>query len=163
MCNTGVNDAIHRSLQSAGIHVVREPPGLGGQLNLRPDGVSLLPWNTGKPMIWDYTCPVSQASSHIFISSATAGAPAVAGRHKATKYAVFAQRYDVIPVAIATLRYGSDASAFIDTLGTRITQATGEPRSATFLRQSISMAIQRGNAAAILGTQRHLMSLQREI
>ena len=50
----------------------------------------------------------------------------MAERNKSTKYCLFAQWYDVIPVAIQTLRaYGSEASAFVDTLGTRIIQATG--------------------------------------
>ena len=57
-----------------GIHKVREPTGLEGQLNLGPDGVTLLPWNRGKPMMWDYTCPDTLAPSHISISRATAGA-----------------------------------------------------------------------------------------
>ena len=49
-------------------------------------------------------CPDTLAPSLISISSATAGATAeVAERHKATKYSVFAQRYDVIPVATETL------------------------------------------------------------
>ena len=61
-------------------------------------------------------------------------------------------------VAIQTLgAYGSEVGAFVDTLGTRITQATGETRSAVFLRLCILMAIQRENAAAIFGTQRQLM------
>ena len=36
--------------------------------------------------------------------------------------------------------------------------STGDLRATTFLRQRISVAIQRGNAASVLGTQRHLMS-----
>ena len=37
-------------------------------------------------------------------------------------------------------------------LGALLTQATGEPRSTAFLKQRLSVAIQRGNAAAVRGT-----------
>ena len=40
----------------------------------------------------------------------------------------------------------------IKTIGSKIQNLTGEKRSTFFLFQSISMAVQRGNAASILGT-----------
>ena len=43
-------------------------------------------------------------------------------------------------------------------VGSQIAQSTGELRATTFLRQRISIAIQRGNAASVLGTQRHFLS-----
>jgi len=46
----------------------------------------------------------------------------------------------------------SDAKLLISELGRRIALVTGEPRTASFLRQRIDVAMQRGNAAAILGT-----------
>ena len=41
---------------------------------------------------------------------------------------------------------------FIKEIGKRIQEVTGEKRSTSYLIQSISMSIQRGNAASILGT-----------
>ena len=65
------------------------------------------------------------------------------------------QQYEVVPVAIETLESsGSLASAFISNLGSRIMQVMDDPRSTMFLRQYISISIQRVNAAAMLGTQR---------
>ena len=37
-------------------------------------------------------------------------------------------------------------------VGRRITAANGEQRATSFLKQWLSMVVQRGNAAAILGT-----------
>ena len=48
--------------------------------------------------------------------------------------------------------YGESADAFIRELGRRIAVITGEKRATDFLRQRISVAIQRGNAACILAT-----------
>ena len=39
---------------------------------------------------------------------------------------------------------------FMKELGRRISAATGDPRETVFLRQRISAAIQRGNAAAFI-------------
>ena len=58
-----------------------------------------------------------------------------------------------MPVACETL--GSWAPAgkkFIQDIGKRIEETTGEKRSTSFLFQAISIAIQRGNAASVAGT-----------
>jgi len=58
-----------------------------------------------------------------------------------------------VPVAIETLgAWGSEAQSLVEEIGRRLVVATGEVRSALFLRQRIDVALQRGNAAAILGT-----------
>ena len=47
---------------------------------------------------------------------------------------------------------GEAAVDFMRDLGRRLCKATGEPRSREFLLQRISVAVQRGIAAAVLGT-----------
>jgi len=57
------------------------------------------------------------------------------------------------PVAIETLgSWGPDATLLVSELGRRMAEVTGEPRSASFLRQRIDIAIHRSNATAILDT-----------
>ena len=46
----------------------------------------------------------------------------------------------------------SEATAFLKDLGGRIAAVTKERRAVEFLLQRISVAIQRGNAACVLGT-----------
>ena len=61
--------------------------------------------------------------------------------------------YIVMPVAMETLgSWAPMAMKFIKDIGGRITDATGEKRSTSFLFQSIGMAVQRGNSASIAGT-----------
>ena len=48
--------------------------------------------------------------------------------------------------------YGIEAEKFVAELGKRLALATNDVRSLSFLKQRISIAIQRGNAASILGT-----------
>ena len=48
--------------------------------------------------------------------------------------------------------FGPEAMTFVKELGRRVRAETGEPRSFQFLLQGMAVAIQRGNAAAVLGT-----------
>ena len=64
-------------------------------------------------------------------------------------------------ICVETLgTWGPSALRLIKEIGSKIAEATGEPRSSTFLMQSIGMAVQRGNAVSILGTTTtiHLLS-----
>ena len=48
---------------------------------------------------------------------------------------------------------GEEAATFFRDIGRRIAVATGEPQSTQFLfQQRLSIAIQRGNAASVVGT-----------
>ena len=56
-------------------------------------------------------------------------------------------------MAVETLgSWGDLSKKFVEDIGCRIASSTGEKRSKSYLFQSISVAVQRGNAAAIMGT-----------
>ena len=58
-----------------------------------------------------------------------------------------------MPVVVETLgALGDEAIALLRDIGQRIAAVTGEPRSHQFLMQRLSVTLQRGNAACILGT-----------
>ena len=60
-----------------------------------------------------------------------------------------------VPVAIETTGvFGPEALQFLRELGHRLKSESGEAQSFYFLQQRISVAIQRGNAAAVLGTMK---------
>ena len=48
--------------------------------------------------------------------------------------------------------WGTGAKEFLSDIGNRVRQATGNARAMEFLRQRVSIEIQRGNAAAVMGT-----------
>jgi hypothetical protein len=157
--HASINDIIHRALHSAGVQATLEPVGLCTSSGKRPDGVALSPWARGLPLAWDFTCPDTLAPSHILKSSmAAGGAASSAEAAKRTKYAELSHQFIVTPVSIETLgTWGRDAWLFTELLGKRIAVVTREPRSTAFLRQRISIAIQRGNAVSVLGTHRHMV------
>ena len=56
-----------------------------------------------------------------------------------------------VPVAVETLGpICSVGEEFVNELGRRIANVSGDPRDTAFLFQGISIAVQRGNAAAVL-------------
>ena len=76
-----------------------------------------------------------------------------AERKKKDKYAELAATHHFVPVAIETMGvFGKEAEAFFIELGRRIREETGEPLSFHYLLQRIAVAMQRGNAAAVLDT-----------
>jgi len=46
-----LNDIIWRALNSAGVSSTKEPTGLCREDGKRPDGLSLIPWQNGKPLV----------------------------------------------------------------------------------------------------------------
>jgi hypothetical protein len=74
---------------------------------------------------------------------------------KASTYSYSAANYIFVPSAVETFgAVGLDASAFISDLGRRLHFATRVvPRDYTLLMQRISVAVQRGNAAYVIGSE----------
>lgn len=149
-----VNDIIKRALTSAGTPSILEPPGTCRDDGRRPDGMTLMPWRSGKPLVWDFTCVDTTASSHLASTSCEAGAAALsAEKSKTSKYRNLLSDFIFLPVAVETFgSWGPQGSHFIKQIGDQISKLTGDNNSGTYLFQRISVAIQRGNAASICGT-----------
>ena len=148
-----VNDILRRSIASSGTPAMVEPRGLMDD-DKRPDGLTLYPWSGGKSVCWDFTCRDSLCQSHVSGTSKEAGnAAKQAESLKLRHYEELTQNFTVIPVATETMgSWGPMGLKFVKEIGSRIAAMTGEKRSTHYLFQAISMAIQRGNVASILGT-----------
>jgi len=94
------------------------------------------------------------AVSHLATTSLQAGgAAASAARLKNVKYEEFARTYTFVPVAVETLgAWDAVGLGMMMDLGRRLTARTGDQRETFFLLQRLSVAIQKGNAASVLGT-----------
>ena len=152
--HAAVNELIRRSLASAKIPSHLEPSGIMRSDGKRPDGATIMPWKNGRTMVWDATCPDTFALSHVAHVAREAGTVASqAERNKCQKYALLCTSHHFVPIAIETSGvFGPEAASFFGELGRRIRAETGEPRSLPFLLQGIAVAVQQGNAAAVLGT-----------
>ena len=101
------------------------------------------------------------AASYIDATSKKPGEAArMSENRKRSKYRELESRFVFIPFAVETFGpWGSEAKSFIHHIGKIIRGITNEKTSTSFLIQRISLAIQRGNAASILGTIPHSDSL----
>ena len=151
--HAAVNDIVKRSLDSARIPSHLEPSGLFRSDGRRPDGASIVPWKEGKILVWDATCPDTLAPSYVSIASAEAGAVAREAEHrKQAKYCHMEDSHYFVPIAIETLgTMGHEARCFLKELSHRIYLATEDSQAHQNLIQRLSVAVQRGNAAAVLG------------
>jgi len=149
-----VNQVVGDGLRSAGFPNRPEPPNLTLEDGKRPDGVTLIPYAMGKPLVWDATVWSTLCASQVRDTAARAGAAAEkAAAAKLRKYARFAQDYLLTPLAFESHGPISAATAaFTDTLAKQIGRARGCRRAGTFFLQRLSLAIQRGNALAVLGS-----------
>lgn len=131
-----------------------EPMGLARNDVKRVDGMTLIPWSRGSTLVWDATCTDTFAPSNLAFSAARAGRAADdKAQRKITKYSgLIDNNYLFVPFAVEDGR--TEALSFFNGLSKMIGFKTNEPRSRTFLMQRLSMAVQRGNAAAVMGTFR---------
>ena len=70
---------------------------------------------------------------------------------KRNKYKLFLPIFNFSALAVESSGiFGKELTSLVNTLGKRISDRTGEPRSTSFLFQRISLDVQRGNAEMIL-------------
>ncbi len=69
------------------------------------------------------------------------------------KYLDFAQTQHFAAVVVETTgAMGTDALDFFVDVGGRVSAVSNEAQSRSFILQQVSVALQRGNAASVLGT-----------
>ena len=150
-----VNKLIKRGLDQAKVTSTLEPIGLSRDGDgKRPDGLTLPTWSEGKSLIWDFTCADPLCDSYVKESSKQACSAAEERENKKVeKYVSLSDNYHFVPVGAETYgAFGPQGLKLLKKIGSKICETTGEKRSTVFLLQSIAMAIQRGNAACVLGT-----------
>ena len=115
-----LNDLIARSFASAGVPVTKEPIGLFQYDGKRPDGLTLVPWQSGTSFCWDVT--VCLAESYVSEAAREAGAVAeLAATRKEVKYAGIIGRHMFEPIAVETLGvFNESAIRLLNDLGRRI-------------------------------------------
>ena len=148
-----VNELLCRAFISTGTLTTREPLSLCSRDKKRPDGVTQVPWKRGWCLAWDATSPDTFAQSHVQASSLQVGSVA-AEEKKIHKYSDIVLGVDFSSFAIETSGvWGKHVLELVTEIGRRIVAMTHDPRSRIFLRQRLSVAVQRGNAWCVLGTQ----------
>jgi hypothetical protein len=132
-----------------------EPNGLSRDDGKRPDGMTLVPWIKGQPLVCDVTVVDTLADSYVLKSSEVSGfAAEMTCKRKHSKYSsIISLNYVFKGLAFETLGpWCKEAIDFINVIGNRLIAESGDSKSKKFLFERISLAIQRRNAASIRGT-----------
>ena len=146
------NMIIKDSIKSPYISSTLEPIGLLRKDGRRPDGLTLMPWQRGRTLAWDFTC-ISRLTNSILRMGVLPGANAAseAEVRKRNHYSDLPSTVIFETVAMETLGgAGRSTAVFLKELARRITVLTGEKLAFKFLKQKLDLAIQRGNAGCIL-------------
>ncbi|KAK5644934.1 hypothetical protein RI129_006234 [Pyrocoelia pectoralis] len=131
-----LNTIIRQALSAAHIPSRLEPNGLIRSDGKRPDGITEIPWINGKHLVWDATCSDTMAPSNIAACSRNAGASAndAVNRKRRTYKQIIDQGHHFVAVSVETLgSFSTETLTFINELGTKIYQTTGEPKSRHYL------------------------------
>jgi len=81
-------------------------------------------------------------------------------RYRRNRYSDIIADVEFVPFVIELFGiWREQAMSLVKELGCRMAEVIKEPRSTTFLRQRLSVAVQRGNAACILGTLRPVVGV----
>ena len=143
-------------MKRADVPSTKEPAGLLKGDGKRPDGLTVMPWQSGRSLTWDVTVVDTLTSSYTSKTSVTpCGAAEAAATRNRTKYAEIIQSHLFVPIAIDTLGpTNMDGQRFLDTLGELLSFVSGDSRETTFLYQRLSILIPIFNSVAFRGTFR---------
>jgi len=143
------NNNNNRAITAAGFPLTKEPVGFARLDGKRPDGLTLIPWQGGKPLTWDVMVVSTLADSYLHSTSHSAGSTAeTASVRKETKYSSLPPDFIFQLVAIETL--GPLSACALSEVGRRLTSLSEDSHETLFLFQCLSMLIQRFNSALIM-------------
>ena len=135
-----INDIICRALTSAAMPVMKEPTGLIPGTDLRPYGLTLIPWSWSRCLTWDVTVIDTLAPSNLNHSVHLSGS--AASELEIRKYSALATSHHFVPFAIDTLSsICKSASDLIYEISLWSSERSGEPRSSAFLFQKLSIVV----------------------
>ena len=151
-----LNSLIKQTLGSLDLPSMLQPRGLYRTDGKRPDSVTMIPWEMGKQLVWDVTAVDALAPSRLNQGSlCKPGTTATeAEARKIENYRELIDNgYIFQPVALEVQGFsGKSSENFITRLCKMLSRSHDDQRAGSFLKQRISMALQIGNAACVLGT-----------
>jgi len=104
-----LNDSVAPSFAAAEVPVTKEPAGLSRTDGKRKDGLTLVSWQSGKPLCWDVTVICTLAESYVNGAAHEAGAAAAAEVAASRKE----EKMQTLAAVIVSSRLQLKASVFL--------------------------------------------------
>jgi len=125
--------------------VTKEPTRLFRTDVKRPNGLTLVPWQSSESLSWDVTVVCPLAESYVTGSAREAGAAAeLATSRKEEKYDNVGGQYLFAPIAVETLGgLNTSACQLFANMGRKISSTSGDAREEAFLFQRVLVLVQR--------------------
>ena len=144
---------MHKALAVAQVPSCLEPSGISWSEGKCPDGVTVVPWKSGRMMVWDVMCLDTFAVSYHSLATTEAGIVAArAEGNKKIKYSNLHSCYTFAPIAIETFGVvGTESMALLREIGHRLRETMMDDMAFTHFLQRLSVAVQQGNAASVVG------------
>ena len=114
--HAALNSIIHHALSAAKIPSRLKPYGTYRSDGKRPDGITMIPWNCGKLLVWDATCSDTFAPSYLSSASVQAASvAALAEQRKRKKYCVLENKHTFQPFAVEIAgSFGPESLKFLE-------------------------------------------------
>jgi hypothetical protein len=139
--HTEINYIINQSLTSIHVNSTLELNGLSRNDGKRPDGMTVVPWIKGQPLIWDVTVVDTLADSYVLKTTEVSGfAAEMACKRKHSKYSsIISSNY--IFNGFETLGpWCKETIDFMNVIGNRLIATSGDSKSTKFLFERISLS-----------------------
>ena len=120
----------------------------------RLDGMSIIPWTSGRILTWDASCCDTFAASDITQCRTELGAVATQTEsNKVSKYDHLDSSYLFNPLVFKSSgTFGPKAKEFLKDLGHRVRKVTLEDNAYQFLVQRITLAVQHSVSTSVIGS-----------
>jgi len=114
----------------------------------------MVPFDHGKPLVWDATVADTLANSYVSHGSSKYGCAAdLAETLKRAKDVNLGEDYIFTPIAFETLGGpGKLTRAFLNDVKKRLKEGTGTSIAGGYFMQQLSLCIQKANASCVLST-----------
>ena len=146
-CHATLNSLIKQTLGSLDLPPMLEPRGLYRTEGKRPDGVTIIPWEMGKQLVWDVTVVHALAPSRM-----NQGSLCNPGTTATEAEARKIEKYRELMALEVQGSLGESSEIFITRLCKMLCRSHDDQRAGSVLKQRIPMVLQIGNAACVLGT-----------
>ncbi|GBP93631.1 hypothetical protein EVAR_90587_1 [Eumeta japonica] len=97
-----LDDIIRWALISANVPCTFEPPGFSRSDGKRPGGLTLIPWQIVRNLIWDVTCANTFSASHLNNTLTAAASGAESAAKQKTSESILKDTYLFIPIVCET-------------------------------------------------------------
>ena len=113
--------------------------------------IVIIPWQGGKPLVWDATVVTPLASSYVDRAATGAGVVSdLAADRKLDKYSSLSSAYTIQPIAVDNFGgFSTSTTSFLSELGRRLSSVSNDPNHTLYLFQRISVPLQRCNSVLL--------------